>query len=359
MAAASDGTHAAWYQYSGLGDRTGILEYTIDQPNLGNTPVLKDFRDAAPSKRTEYITDLTRPYHNLLQRMETAKGKETIQSYTWDTNAVFLREEERVSAYLQDELGSPVRLIELRSGRQTLYGYDEFGGDLFGNQGETQPFGYTGYQPNRIAGTSYAQAREYLPWAGRFAGKDLIKGFAELPFTLNEYGYCWNNPIGYVDRDGQLPTAVAGGIIGGLSGLTLSATSDWLNGEEINWKRAWKNAALGAAAGVAVGSGAGFLIPIMGKGAFVSTISVGSIFGMTCNTLDGDFSFDNVWNGLTTGAINTAIVAMGVPYAEGLFEIIARGVCNIVLAQFLCDFTLSTYVTSRTVNMIFFSEATT
>ena len=32
----------------------------------------------------------------------------------------------------QDELGSPVRLTELRSGRQTLYGYDEFGGNLFG-----------------------------------------------------------------------------------------------------------------------------------------------------------------------------------------------------------------------------------
>ena len=65
----------------------------------------------------------------------------------------------------QDELGSPVRLTELRSGRQTLYGYDEFGADLFGNQGETQPFGYTGYQPDRTAGTSYAQAREYLPFS--------------------------------------------------------------------------------------------------------------------------------------------------------------------------------------------------
>ena len=97
MAVASDGTRAAWYQYSGLGNRTGILEYAVDQPNLGNTPVLKDFRDAAPSKRTEYITDLTRPYHNLLQKVEMAEGKETIQSYTWDTNAVFLREGERVS----------------------------------------------------------------------------------------------------------------------------------------------------------------------------------------------------------------------------------------------------------------------
>ncbi len=322
MAVASDGTRAAWYQYSGLGNRTGILEYAVDQPNLGNTPVLKDFRDAAPSKRTEYITDLTRPYHNLLQKVEMAEGKETIQSYTWDTNAVFLREEECVSAYLQDELGSPVRLVELRSGRQTPYGYDEFGGDLFGNQGETQPFGYTGYQPDRIAGTSYAQAREYLPWAGRFAGKDLIKGFAELPFTLNEYGYCWNNPIGYVDRDGQLPTAVAGGIIGGLSGLTLSATSDWLNGEEINWKRAWKNAALGAAAGAAVGSGLAFVsLPTvaMQVSEYKMLVGMGSLFGVLCNISNGDFSFDNIWSGLTTGGINAAIVVTGIPEVNALF----------------------------------------
>lgn len=66
----------------------------------------------------------------------------------------------------QDELGSPVRLTGLRSGRQTLYSHNEFGADLFGNQGETQPFVYTGYQPDRIAGTSYAQVRKYLPGAG-------------------------------------------------------------------------------------------------------------------------------------------------------------------------------------------------
>ncbi len=322
MAAASDGIHSSWYQYSGAGNRTGILEYTVDPPGPGNPFLPKATPAGVPSKRTEYVTDLTRPYHNLLQRIETAERKETLQSYTWDTNAVFLREGERVSAYLQDELGSPVRLTELRSGRQTLYGYDEFGADLFGNQGETQPFGYTGYQPDRTAGTSYAQAREYLPWAGRFAGRDLIKGFAELPFTLNEYGYCWNNPIGYVDRDGQLPTAVAGGIIGGLSGLTLSATSDWLNGEEINWKRAWKNAALGAAAGAAVGSGLAFVsLPTvaMQVSEYKMLVGMGSLFGVLCNISNGDFSFDNIWSGLTTGGINAAIVVTGIPEVNALF----------------------------------------
>ena len=322
MAAASDGIHSSWYQYSGAGNRTGILEYTADPLSPGNLFLPKAVPAGVPSKRTEYVTDLTRPYHNLLQKVETAEGKETLQSYIWDTNAVFLREGERVSAYLQDELGSPIRLTELRSGRQTLYGYDEFDGDLFGNQGETQPFGYTGYQSDRTAGTSYAQAREYLPRAGRFTGRDLIKGFAELPFTLNEYGYCWGNPTGYVDRDGQLPTAVVGGIIGGLGGLALSVTSDVINGEDVDWKRGFKNAALGAAAGAAIGSGLAFVsLPTvaMQVSEYKVLVGTGALFGMICNTSNGDLSFDNIWSGLTTGSINAAFVAVGIPKVNALF----------------------------------------
>ena len=89
--------------------------------------------------------------------------------------------------------------------RQTLYGYDEFGNDRYGNQGELQPFGYTGYRRDRTAGSYFAQAREYLPEVGRFMGRDLIKGLADFPFTLNEYGYCWNNPLMLVDRNGAWP----------------------------------------------------------------------------------------------------------------------------------------------------------
>ena len=72
-------------------------------------------------------------------------------------------------------------------------------------KGELQPFGYTGYQRDRTAGSYFAQAREYLPEVGRFMGRDLIKGLADFPFTLNEYGYCWNNPLMLMDRNGALP----------------------------------------------------------------------------------------------------------------------------------------------------------
>ena len=215
----------------------------------------------------------------------------------------------------QDELGSPVRLTGLRSGRQTLYSHNEFGADLFGNQGETQPFGYTGYQPDRTAETSYVKAREYLPLAGRFTGRDLIKGFAELSFMMNEYGYCWGNPTGYVDWDGQLPTAVVG--------LTLSVTSDVFSGEEIDWKRGFKNAALGVAAGAAIGSGLALVsLPTvaMKVSEYNVLIGTGALFGVICNTSNGDFSFDNIWSGLTTGGINAAFVAVGIPKVNALFE---------------------------------------
>ena len=70
-----------------------------------------------------------------------------------------------------------------------------------------QPFGFTGYIADELdmTGTLFAQAREYMPNVGRFVSEDLIKGFVEAPFTLNQYGYCWNKPLKYVDLNGMHP----------------------------------------------------------------------------------------------------------------------------------------------------------
>lgn len=151
----------------------------------------------------DYLLDLTKQYHNLLEKTETAEGAANIQDYTWDSNTVFMTEGENAHIYLQDELGSTVRLVGIGKTQQTVYGYDEFGQELYGTQGEIQPFGYTGYQKDSIANTYFAQAREYLPDIGRFSGEDIIKGDMTFPLTLNEYGYCWNNPISYIDLDGR------------------------------------------------------------------------------------------------------------------------------------------------------------
>ncbi|WP_461816211.1 RHS repeat-associated core domain-containing protein [Faecalimonas sp.] len=70
------------------------------------------------------------------------------------------------------------------------------------NQRNIQTFGYTGCQRDEIAGTYYAQAREYKAESGRFLARDRVKGTIIFPFTFNEYIYCYNNGMLYLDYDG-------------------------------------------------------------------------------------------------------------------------------------------------------------
>ena len=198
----------ALYCYNGLGQRTGR---TTD------------------GQEEEYLLDLTKPYHNLLEI--SREGKE--QNFYFDWNVVAMEEKRKgeqgsgrtvysgLHYYMQDELGSPLRVSGFgagaMSGRSSYlsYGYDEFGNDLgkeleeaeipnpYGGQGEEQPFGYTGYRYDDVGGDYFAQAREYLTENGRFAAEDVIKGNIVVAETLNQYNYCRNNSLLYVDFDGK------------------------------------------------------------------------------------------------------------------------------------------------------------
>lgn len=33
--------------------------------------------------------------------------------------------------------------------------------------------------------------------------QDIIPGFKDMPFTMNSYTYCYNNPVLLVDRNGM------------------------------------------------------------------------------------------------------------------------------------------------------------
>ena len=197
----------ASYQYNGLGNRVGMSEYTYDKADFGSTAksIIQSgwLFAGTPIKKVDYLLDITGRYHNLLEKTEIAEGVASTQDYVWDSGAVFMTEGETAHIYLQDELGSTIRLMGIKGNHETVYGYDEFGQDLYGEQDKVQPFGFTGYQKDKIANTYFAQAREYQPEMGRFAGRDIVKGNIVYPFTLNEYGYCWNNPLAYIDLDGR------------------------------------------------------------------------------------------------------------------------------------------------------------
>ena len=263
----------ARYQYNGLGHRVGKQEGVLPKEKLEKLdPQRRVGMEIGNSRQITYTLDLTRQYHNLLERTEESQS----QRYFWDGNVAAYEENGERNYYLQDELGSPLRLEDSAGTIKESYGYGAFGEDLYQNQGKMQPFGYTGYQRDEIAGTYYAQAREYLAESGRFAGQDLIVGFIEYPETLNRYGYCWDNPFKYVDYDGEFPTIIAGAGIGFLvSGISSIVTQVVLD-RKVNLKEVAVDAVSGAVKGGIAGSGIGIVGGILATGATGAATSVAS-----------------------------------------------------------------------------------
>lgn len=253
----------ARYQYNGLGHRVGKQEGVLPKEKLEKLdPQRRVGMEIGNSRQITYTLDLTRQYYNLLERTEERQS----QRYFWDGNVAAYEENGERNYYLQDELGSPLRLEDSVGTIKENYGYGAFGEDLYQNQGKIQPFGYTGYQRDEIAGTYYAQAREYLAENGRFAGQDLIVGFIEYPETLNRYGYCWDNPFKYVDYDGEFPTIIAGAGIGFLvSGISSIVTQVVLD-RKVNLKEV----AVDAVSGIGIVGG------ILATGATGAATSVAS-----------------------------------------------------------------------------------
>mgnify|MGYP004474950945 CR=1 FL=1 len=188
----TDGTiQKAVYQYNGLGHRMG--------QNIATG-------DAAPARTIRYTLDLTRQYHNLLQK--TGNGPD--QTYFWDGNVAGMEEEGKDYFYFQDDLGSPMRLMDEAGRSEEAYGFDEFGNDIRTAkdifQDSMQSFGFTGYQMDSAGGLYFAQARRYDCGIGRFVSEDIMRGHIAVPFTMNHYSYCWNRPMDLVDLNGKFPS---------------------------------------------------------------------------------------------------------------------------------------------------------
>ena len=204
-------------------DATNMLSKVVDSEKgeLENQYNGLGFRVASirPEERIEYLCDLSRDCYNMLER--TVNGE--TESFIYDKNVISMSKAGDNYYYLQDELGSPMYMTGTDGAAVSSYAFDDFGRSIdpftgkikeAGNKQHTkhayttegniiQPFAFTGYQEDDISGLKFAQARFYNAKAGRFQSEDLVKGFTNIPFTLNQYNYCFGCPIGFVDRNGQ------------------------------------------------------------------------------------------------------------------------------------------------------------
>ncbi|PWT25765.1 DUF6531 domain-containing protein [Butyrivibrio fibrisolvens] len=211
-------------------DATNMLSKVVDSEKgeLENQYNGLGFRVASirPEERIEYLCDLSRDCYNMLER--TVNGE--TESFIYDKNVISMSKAGDNYYYLQDELGSPMYMTGTDGAAVSLYAFDDFGRGIdpltgklkkrrnkysngieesnhkhaYTTEGNIiQPFAFTGYQEDDISGLKFAQARFYDADTGRFQSEDLVKGFTNIPFTLNHYSYCFGCPIGFVDRNGQ------------------------------------------------------------------------------------------------------------------------------------------------------------
>jgi RHS repeat-associated protein len=201
----------AKYTYNGFQNRVKRLEQFGDPGAFMEGELQK----TEPCREVRYILDMTLPYNNLLMTEGGITGR-----YIWG-NELLAADGVDHFYYLQDHLGSPIRLMGVHdSPNQGMpLAYDEFGVPLVEARGANNPFGFTGYQMDSVSGLYFGQARYYEPQSARWLAEDThwsdrnrLHGderFDNQPSlraitqSANLYAYCHNNPLAFLDPLGR------------------------------------------------------------------------------------------------------------------------------------------------------------
>lgn len=178
----------------------------------------------------------------------------------YDAPVVLVKQNGSISYYniLRDHLGSITRVVGSTS--QEL-SYDAWGRlrdpsthALYNPANEPELIlgrGYCGHEHLTGLGLINMNARIYDPLLGRFLSSDPYVQAPEHSQSFNRYSYCMNNPLVFVDKDGQLwfvPILVGAAIGAAFSAATYTAM---LVFTPMTWSSSgfWRSVGMGALGG--------------------------------------------------------------------------------------------------------------
>lgn len=120
--------------------------------------------------------------------------------------------EEKVYYYLSDHLGGVDAVLDEEGNVVERRDYLPYGSERMREGNVDEDYGFTGKELDEETGLYYYGARYYDPVIGRFTSLDpLVLGESEKalnsiledPQALNGYSYVLNNPLKYVDEEGE------------------------------------------------------------------------------------------------------------------------------------------------------------
>lgn len=188
--------------------------------------------------------------------------------------------------------------------------------------------GYTGHEQIDAFGVINMNGRCYDPLLGRMLSPD---NYVQSPYNsqdFNRYSYVLNNPLKYIDPNGEIPivipivAAVVGAYIGGsaANGGDLNLGNwDWQSGDT------WAGIGIGAVLGFATGYGAALAGPGLAGTGFFSGFANGTVvaYGLTgtlaggalgyASGLAGGLLYSNGdWGYAHMSAVNSSVVGAAI-----------------------------------------------
>jgi len=129
------------------------------------------------------------------------------KAYTYDDNGHPLTMTYQGSTYyyLTNYRGDVLALTNTNGEIVAEYTYDAWG-NIINQRGALaiiNPYRYAGYRYDEDSKLYYLMARYYNPDTGVFLSLDSVRGDTMNPLTLNGYSYANNNPVMFVDPDGE------------------------------------------------------------------------------------------------------------------------------------------------------------
>ena len=191
-----------------------------------------------------------------------------------------------------DMLGSVTKIVKGDRTEVFKAEYDEWGRQTVTTNTIGFIRGYTGHEMLPEFGLVNMNGRMYDPLLGRFLSPDDYVQMPMSPQGFNRYAYCMNNPMRYVDPDGEI--ALMPIIVGAILGATTSAVTYSLSAcieNNFKWSGFFKSVGMGTLGGALSGAlGSVSMSTTLGK--FSNSLGF-NILGQTSSSIITNMVFGN------------------------------------------------------------------